>query len=148
MKHFALLTALGLATAAAATLAIAANPASGHSFLDRLHAADKNGDGMISRDEAAAMPWLAKHFDAIDANHDGQITPDELKAFHRVHARSRMAEHWKRIDTNGDGRISREEAQANAPRLAAHFDQVDANGDGFITPEELRAARARRRASQ
>jgi Ca2+-binding EF-hand superfamily protein len=102
-------------------------------FLKRL---DKDGDGRISRDEAAAAPRLAQHFDQIDANHDGFLTPDELKAAHEA----RAAEHFRKIDTDGDGRISLAEALANAPRLAAHFEQVDANHDGFVTPEELRAA--------
>jgi Ca2+-binding EF-hand superfamily protein len=31
------------------------------------------------------MPWVAKHFDEIDTNHDGYITHDELRA-----ARERM----------------------------------------------------------
>ena len=39
---------------------------------------DKNGDGKISRDEAPDR--MARHFDEIDANHDGFITLDELKA--------------------------------------------------------------------
>jgi len=50
---------------------------------ERLKAADKNGDGKISREEAAAsLPRLAKHFDEIDTNKDGFITKEEMKAFH------------------------------------------------------------------
>ncbi|HET9577894.1 MAG TPA: EF-hand domain-containing protein [Usitatibacter sp.] len=97
---------------------------------------DKDGDGRISRDEAAAAPRLAQHFDEIDANHDGLLTRDELKAAHQARAQARFS----KIDTDGDGRISLAEAQANAPRLAQHFDRVDANHDGFVTPEELKAA--------
>jgi hypothetical protein len=41
---------------------------------------DANGNGVIERSEAAAHPQLADHFDAVDANHDGVITPDELRA--------------------------------------------------------------------
>jgi Ca2+-binding EF-hand superfamily protein len=120
-------------------------------MMERIKAADTNGDGLISRDEAKALPMLSKHFDEIDTNHDGQLSPDELKAFHeKMRAQheqtrgQRFAEHFKRIDTDGDGRISLAEAQANAPRIAAHFNEIDTNGDGFITPEELRAAFANR----
>lgn len=144
MKQVILLTALGLAAAGIAVAAESGAPSGAghehpHGLLGRLQAADTNHDGMISRDEAKALPMIARNFDAIDANHDGQITKDELKAFHQA----RMAEHFKRLDTDGDGRISKAEAQANAPRLFEHFDQIDANGDGFLTPEELQAARHR-----
>lgn len=144
MRYALLLCALGLA--GAATLGYAAPGAEGHDPMARLKAADTNGDGMISRDEAKALPRLAKRFDEIDANHDGQITADELRAFHqKMHEghKERGARFFKKLDADGDGRISRTEAQA-APRLAARFDELDANRDGFITPDELKAARQHR----
>ena len=59
---------------------------------ERLKAADKNGDGKISREEAAAsLPKLAKHFDKIDANKDGYITKEEIKAWHDRHAARKAA---------------------------------------------------------
>jgi Ca2+-binding EF-hand superfamily protein len=135
MKYVTILAALGLGSAA--FLALAAPE--GHDPMGRLKRADTNGDGMISRQEAAALPMISKHFDQIDANHDGQVTVEELKAFHE----QQRAAHWKKVDTDGDGRISRAEAQANAPRLAEQFDQLDANNDGFLTPDELAAAHSR-----
>ena len=144
MKTAALLAAMGFACAA--TLAAAAPGAGeGHDPMMRFKQADTNGDGMISRDEAKALPRIAKHFDEIDANHDGQITADELRAYHqKMHAdrEAKAGAHFKKLDTDGDGRISRAEAQAS-PRLAQHFDEIDANKDGFITPDELAAARMR-----
>ena len=53
-----------------------------HKMHERLKAADKDGDGKISRAEAVALPRIAKHFDEIDTNKDGLITREELKAFH------------------------------------------------------------------
>lgn len=52
-----------------------------HKMHERMKAADKDGDGKISRAEAATMPRLAKHFDAIDTNKDGFITQEERKAY-------------------------------------------------------------------
>lgn len=41
--------------------------------------ADVDGNGMLSRAEAEkGMPRLAHHFDAIDANKDGQLSRDEM----------------------------------------------------------------------
>ena len=59
---------------------------------ERLKAADKNGDGKISREEAvASLPKLAKRFDKIDANKDGFITKEEMKAWHDQHAARKAA---------------------------------------------------------
>ena len=153
MKSVLTLTAAALASAAVIALA-APEGAGGHrhgAMLERVKAADTDGNGLVSRDEAKALPMIAKHFDEIDANGDGQLSPDELRAFHqKMRAQheqvrgERFAEHFKKMDTDGDGRISLAEAQANAPRLAQRFQQVDANGDGFITPDELKAAFAHR----
>jgi Ca2+-binding EF-hand superfamily protein len=49
---------------------------------ERFKHADTNGDGKISRAEAEKnAPRLAKKFDAIDANKDGQLTQEELRAY-------------------------------------------------------------------
>ena len=114
-------------------------------MLERLKAADTNGDGMISRSEAAAaLPELVEHFDKIDADKNGFITLQEfesaMKARHGQHGHDTL----KRLDKNGDGAISREEAQAS-PRLAKHFDEIDTNKDGLLSKEELQAAHAKRR---
>jgi Ca2+-binding EF-hand superfamily protein len=138
MKYIAILTAFGLGSAA--LLAAAAEHDGSGKMMERLKAADTNGDGMISKEEAKALPRILKNFDAIDANHDGQITMEELRAFHQ----SRRGEHWKKLDTNGDGKISKEEAKA-APRLLEHFDAIDTNHDGFLTPDELKAAHGKGR---
>ncbi|WP_058833747.1 hypothetical protein [Luteimonas abyssi] len=42
---------------------------------------DTNGDGNLSREEAAAYPPLAAVFDQADADGDGQLTPQEYQAF-------------------------------------------------------------------
>lgn len=57
-----------------------------HKMHERLKAADKDGDGKISRAEAVALPRIAKHFDEIDTNKDGFLTMEELKAHRAKHA--------------------------------------------------------------
>lgn len=141
-----IVVALSAASLAAASFLVFAAP--GHEGRgERLKAADTNGDGMISRSEAAALPRLAPHFEQIDANRDGQLTMDELRAFHQQNHAHRKGG-MKRADTDGDGRISKAEAQANAPRLFERFDQVDANRDGFVTREEMKAARKQHHTSK
>jgi hypothetical protein len=145
MKHVAILTAAALASAALVAVA-APEGHDGGAMAQRLKQADTNGDGMISKQEAQALPRLLKHFDEIDTNHDQQLSADELRAFHeKMHGEKgkHRGGMLKKLDTDGDGRISRAEAQA-APRLAEHFDEIDANKDGFITMEEMKAAHAKR----
>jgi Ca2+-binding EF-hand superfamily protein len=145
MKIVATLIAAALASASFLVLA-GEGGKEGHRhgrMLERIQAADTNGDGLISRSEAAALPRIAEKFDAIDANKDGQVSMEELRAFHEQQRAAAAAERFRRIDADGDGRISKAEAQANAPRLFAHFDKLDANGDGFVTPEEMKAAHAK-----
>ncbi len=140
MKYTTLLAALGLACSAIVAFAGDNQGAGRARMMERLKAADTDGNGMISKQEARALPHIDRNFDAIDANHDGQVTMEELHAFHK----SQRGRHWKKLDIDGDGRISRDEA-AKAPRLAEHFSAIDTNGDGFLTPEEMKAAHARRR---
>ncbi len=42
---------------------------------------DVDQSGTISREESARLPSLAQVFDEADADGDGQLTPDEYKAF-------------------------------------------------------------------
>jgi Ca2+-binding EF-hand superfamily protein len=149
MKYVPSLTALALASAAVIAIAAPEGAGGPHrgAIMERIKQADTDGNGSISRDEAKALPMIAKHFDEIDTDRNGQISPDELRAFHEKmraehdgNRAQRMAEHWKKLDTDGDGKVSLAEAKANAPRLAEHFSEIDANGDGFITPEEMKAA--------
>lgn len=129
-KAFILTAAVFTATA---SLAIAGEGHGGRH--ERLKAADTDGNGMINRAEAAALPRLAKHFDTIDANTDGNITQDEMRA----HRQKQLGELWKKLDRDGNGAISKAEA-AGRPRLEKHFDQLDANHDGQVSQDEMKAA--------
>jgi Ca2+-binding EF-hand superfamily protein len=48
---------------------------------ERFTAADKNGDGKLTLEEAkAGMPRIASNFSKIDKNNDGFVTMEEIKA--------------------------------------------------------------------
>jgi hypothetical protein len=56
----------------------------------RFKSADTDGNGMLSRAEAEkGMPRLARHFDRIDANKDGQVTREEMAAARKAHFEQR-----------------------------------------------------------
>ena len=42
---------------------------------------DTDGNGSISKDESSALPSLAQVFEQADGDSDGELTPDEYKAF-------------------------------------------------------------------
>jgi hypothetical protein len=135
----AILTTLALGATATLVLADPGERPGRAAMMERLKAADTNADGLISRAEAAALPRLLEHFDEIDANKDGQISAEELRAFHAAHrgGHGGAGGFFKRMDANGDGKVSKQEALDAA---AAHFDRLDANKDGFVTADEMAAA--------
>lgn len=54
-------------------------------FDEQFKAADKDGDGALTRAEAesANLTRIVNHFDQLDANHDGKATRDEIRALIR-----------------------------------------------------------------
>lgn len=127
--------------------AYGSGPGAGHGrhgagMQDRLKAADKDANGLISREEAQALPGLAANFATIDADNDGNISLAELQAARPARGGGQRGGGWKKWDANGDGSLTRDEV-VNAPRLSQQFDAIDANHDGLLTVEELQAARGR-----
>jgi Ca2+-binding EF-hand superfamily protein len=116
----------------AATFGAQAASTDGASPKPSITQLDKNGDGSISRDEAANHARLSQNFDRIDTDKDGALSQDELRAA-RPHGKHG---HHARVDANQDGTISRDEAK-NAPRLAENFEAIDANKDGTLSRDEL-----------
>lgn len=151
---------LALLTAVAMSLSTAAL-ADGPGFL---RSADLNHDGVIDQSEyqTARDNW----FQDLDANKDGFISSDELKAASaKLHAawaqrhadtakaqqgaaagttppadtarESRFADRMmKRLDTDQDGKISKAEFDTDG---AAFFKRLDKNGDGKIASDEMPA---------
>ena len=60
---------------------------------EKFEAADKDGDRALSREEAGrSTPRLNDNFNNVDANKDGKMTPDEIRAFRRERAKMRRIE--------------------------------------------------------
>lgn len=97
--------------------------------------ADKNKDGVITREEMLA--GVEARFKEMDANHDGKVTPEEREAFHSA-MRARMAARMGHAPKD----MTLAEEQQRAARL---FDRVDTNHDGKIDAAERAAAREKMR---
>ncbi len=138
----------------APVVALAAAP--GGRRIESFKKADADGNGMLSRAEVEkSLPKLARQFDAIDANRDGNLAPEEIRAWSRARrghrresARARFQEYFNKADTDGDGALSRAEAEQGMPRIARKFDAIDANRDGKVTQDEMRAWFQARRAAR
>jgi Ca2+-binding EF-hand superfamily protein len=109
--------------------------------------ADTNGDGKVSKEEAAALEdkMQGDWFDKADANKDGFLTEDEIRQARdsrRDHMRgemkARIDERFKEADINNDGQLSLDEVQAKMPRLAERFNALDADKNGLLSKDELK----------
>ncbi|MGO1303716.1 MAG: hypothetical protein ACTMKV_02910 [Sphingomonas parapaucimobilis] len=96
-----------------------------------------DASGTITR--TAALAAADQRFAAMDANHDGTVTPDEMRAYRD----QRRAEHAARRP-GGDrpGRPAPQPITAEAfrARAAAMFDRLDTNHDGKVDATERAAA--------
>ena len=129
---------LVVVTATLATSAAAAQDS-------RFARADTDRNGVLSRAEVdRELPGIAPRFEEIDRNRDGNLSPDELRAWSARRkpadrkSEGGFAEHFRRADANGDGALTRAEVDKALPRLGTKFDRIDANGDGKLTQDELR----------
>ncbi len=99
---------------------------------------DRDDDGRVSRDEQAGA--ARQTFQAMDADHDGQVTATEMDAVRRdLYGTGRTATAIAQVDTDHDGRIS---AAEHAAATGAGFEQIDMDRDGFLTLQDLETAEA------
>ncbi|MDV7144229.1 EF-hand domain-containing protein [Tropicimonas sp. TH_r6] len=84
-------------------------------------------------------------FAELDADGDGKVTTEELKAFAETAATKRFQD----ADTDGDGKLSAEEMTAaaeaakldrQARRQDAMIARLDTDKDGLVSEEEMKAA--------
>ena len=142
-----------LLLASVAAFAVSAHAARPLRLSDQWNRADADADGRLSRAEAAAMPRLQPHFDAIDRNRDGYVSAEEVRAWRAAAGRPRKAagpafrEVFAAADVDGDGALDRREAAA-LPRIAGKFDRIDTNADGVVSRGEIEAWIERRRSAR
>lgn len=121
-------------------------------FAETWKAADKDGDGFISREEFDAMPRIGnlpedkrpRIFERLDKNADGKLGRDELRRSGREHEGQRppmprLAE----LDADKSGGVSLEEFKTGRmfqklppERQAEIFRRLDSDRDGEITPKD------------
>jgi Ca2+-binding EF-hand superfamily protein len=142
-------TTLSTLALAVATL-LAGNAMAGDPAADGprgIMRADTNGDGKISKEEAAALhdKLQGGWFDKTDLDKDGFVSQDELRQARDTRQggrheemKARMEQRFKEADANGDGQISLDEAQAKMPRLAERFSTLDSDKNGLLSKDEMR----------
>lgn len=92
---------------------------------------DEDDDGTVTLEEFQA--GHAERFTEMDANGDGEITPDEFKTPPKP-KETRMQRMFRRLDANKDGVVTLDEFEK---RSEVKFERFDLNGDKVITIEEM-----------
>ncbi|MFC6646206.1 EF-hand domain-containing protein [Granulicella cerasi] len=119
--------------------------ASAEDLVKQLMLLDKNGDGVLTADELPAR--MQNLMERADANKDGKITPDEIRAMARKQGMPagrtepgraggmfRMDPILAALDLNHDGILEADEIAAAPKSLLT----LDKNADGQLTPDEIR----------
>jgi Ca2+-binding EF-hand superfamily protein len=109
---------------------------------------DADRDGAISL--AELRDGSARLFRAIDADGDGRVTRDEMRAHHEKMMAAHPGAHigpppgaphgpppFEALDADHDGAVTLAEFQQHLER---HFAMLDANHDGVLGHDELEAA--------
>jgi hypothetical protein len=139
MRKPVVAAALSLAALGAAPSLAQTTPATPSRGLGMTRA-DVNGDGVVSRAEATAQADM--QFDAADADRDGKVTGDEMRAAAAARARTGGRGIGGRFGgSGGDVALTRDDYRA---RALARFDHNDANHDGNVDQAEMAAARQER----
>lgn len=118
-----------IATGAAALLVVAAAASAQSARGDR---------PSLPLGTAEMQQKIGERSAAIDANRDGFITVEEVRAHREAERERRARERFARLDTNGDGRVSVAEFEA---KQLERIERLDANNDGQIDRAEFRHGR-------
>lgn len=102
---------------------------------------DKNGDRVITEEEAGAEAWA--RIGQLDKDGDGKVTGQEMMAGARGKGmqgkgkgKGNPGEFIKRMDKNGDGNLSKDEVPE---QFWARISTLDKDGDSSISREEFAA---------
>lgn len=137
-----ILVALGLGGAVAAGAAFAQGQQDrggmmGGHMMQHFEQADADGDGKVTLDEMKAH--RAERFAAMDGNGDGVLSQEEIVAGMKAQAEERMARRAARMiemfDADGDGMVASDE-MGRVDRAEMMFNHMDRDGDGAISAEE------------
>ncbi|MFT3791187.1 MAG: EF-hand domain-containing protein [Rudaea sp.] len=111
-----------------------AEPSTHQSMFEHLlKKMDSDGDGKISSAEFQSA--ASARFDAIDTQHAGKITAQQIADARRGKRGEEFAE--REVSKIGsDGTITRDQYLAAAQ---ARFAKLDKNGDGYVTADEMPA---------
>jgi hypothetical protein len=129
MTHVAMIATAAIGTLLGTTAGVQAKAGRAASFS----AIDSDHDGTLSLDEVKKA--AGDLFDELDTDHEGTLTRSELRR--RLSARAFAA-----ADTDKDGTLSKDEYLALVERL---FKAADVDHDGTLSPAEFRFALALRR---
>lgn len=114
----------------AASAALAVSTAAAHGGAGHFQKMDKNADGVLTTAEFESS--LLERFTESDANDDGKVTADELKARFEAHKQER----FQKRDANGNGQLERAEVERMPDEL---FARADADKSGALSKDELQA---------
>ena len=102
---------------------------------------DRDGDQRLERSEVEGHPYLERHFERLDQQKRGYLSPADLRPpAGAAGANARAQRFLTRADRNGDNQLDRQEAEP-FPWLQRLFDEIDRNDDGRISGDELRQQR-------
>lgn len=109
------------------------------------NAMDANGDAKLSPDEHSA--GAKKMFDTMDANKDGTVTPAEMDAAHEKVAGKKTTKadlsSAEKIKTVDTNGDGMLTGEEHAIGSKMMFDKMDTNKDGFVGKAELDAGHAK-----